>query len=139
MKKLLIEWKHFDKDGKTCKRCLRTGKNLGNAIGQIRKEFSSQDVEIKFRETKLPESRMPESNQVLIDGVLVENLTPNTKVGENYCDSCSDLIDNSRGCNCRTVKQGDDVYEAIPIDLIKQAITNKLNKGTNYKFTERKA
>jgi len=127
MNKLFIEWKHFDKDGTTCKRCFQTGSNLNEAVKQLKNDYLSKDIEIQFQETKLPENRMSESNQILINGKLLENLIPNTKAGENYCDSCSDLIDNPKGCHCRIVNQGENVHEEIPINLIKQAITNCLN------------
>ena len=128
MKKLLIEWKHFDKNGVTCKRCSQTGNNLSDVIKQLKDKYISDGIEIKFQETKLSESRMAESNQILINGVLLENLIPGAKSGENYCNSCSDLIDDPKGCHCRTVNQGEAIYEDIPIDLIKQAIKNYLNK-----------
>jgi len=125
MKKLLIEWKHFDKDGVTCKRCSRTGYNLRGAIKQLRKEFS-KNIEIRFREIKLPEGRMSESNQILFNGELLENLIPNIKVAKNCCNSCSDLIEDPKGCMCRTVNIGTNVHEEIPVDLIKQAANNAL-------------
>ncbi len=127
MQKLLIEWKYFDKGGVTCKRCSQTGSNLGDVIKQVKNEYASKGIEIEYKETKLPESRMSESNRVIINGKLLENLIPDAQVGENHCDSCSDLIDDPSGCNCRTVKLGDDIYEAIPAELIRQAITNSLN------------
>ena len=122
MKKLTIEWKHFDKNGKTCVRCGQTGKNINEAINQIRQDG-------KLKETKLQESQMSESNQILINGVLIENVLPNTSTGENYCDSCSNLIDDPSGCNCRTINQNQDIYEDIPVDLIKQAIKASLNSN----------
>ncbi len=128
MKKLLVEWKHFDKNGTTCERCSQTGDNLNMVIKDLQNEFLSKGVEIQFQETKLPESRMAESNQILIDGILLENLVPNTKAGENFCSSCSGLIEDPGGCQCRTVKQGENIYEEVPVYLIKQAIINKLNK-----------
>jgi len=138
MKKLLLEWKHFDKDGATCTRCSQTGSNLEAVIEQLKIEHASEGIDISFQETKLPESQMSESNQILINGVLLEKLIPNTVAGENYCDSCSDLLDDPSGCNCRTVLKGDEIYEAIPVSLIKQAITNMLHKDSDYKFSERK-
>lgn len=129
MKKLIIEWKHFDKEGKTCTRCSQTGDNLGEVIKDIQNEFSAKGIEIQFLETKLPESRMPESNQILIGGIPLENLIPDTKVGENYCNSCSDLIENPGGCQCRTLGRAGDIYEEIPVDLIKQAIINELKNN----------
>lgn len=127
MKKIFIEWKHFDKDGKTCNRCSQTGNNLRTVIEQIKHEYASKGVEIQFQETKLPERSMSESNQILINGILLENHIPDAIAGENNCDSCSDLIDDPQGCNCRTVNQGDDIYEDIPTDIIKQAIINFIN------------
>ena len=129
MKNLLIEWKHFDKDGATCERCSQTGSNLNKIIKQLKAEYLGKDIKIQFLETKLPESRMSESNQILINRKLIENLLPDTKVGENYCDSCADLIDNPKGCNCRTVNQGETIHEDIPIELIKQAVTNFLSNN----------
>lgn len=139
MKKLLIEWKHFDKNGSTCTRCSQTGNNLEAVVKQLKEEFAEKDINFQFQETKLPESRMSESNQILIDGVLLEKLVPNIQVGENYCDSCSDLIADPSGCNCRTMKQDEEIYEVIPVDLIKQAIANKLNIKADNKIIERKA
>ena len=101
---------------------------LNFVIKQLKDKYISDGIEIKFQETKLSESRMAESNQILINGVLLENLIPGAKSGENYCNSCSDLIDDPKGCHCRTVNQGEAIYEDIPIDLIKQAIKNYLKK-----------
>lgn len=138
MKKLSIEWKHFDKDGATCKRCSQTGSNLNAVIKKLKDEYASKDIKIEFQETKLSDSRMAESNQILIDGILLENLIPNITTGVNYCDSCSDLIDDPKGCNCRTVNQGENVYEEIPTNLIRQAIMNRLSKIADNNFNERK-
>ncbi|PIP53123.1 hypothetical protein COX08_02700 [Candidatus Beckwithbacteria bacterium CG23_combo_of_CG06-09_8_20_14_all_34_8] len=129
MKKLTIEWKHFDKNGKTCVRCGQTGKNIHKSINQIRQDSEFKDIDIKFIETKLPQRRMNESNQILINGVLIEKLLPNITVGKNYCDSCSDLINEPGNCNCRTINQDQDIYEDIPVDLIKQAIKASLNSN----------
>jgi len=128
MLNLLIEWKHFDKDGKTCVRCSGTGINLADTIKELQTEFGSKGIKIEFKETKLPESRMSESNEILIDGVLLEKLIPDANTGENSCSSCADLIGNSSDCRCRTILQGEETFEEIPIELIKQAILIKLNQ-----------
>ncbi len=122
MDKIIIEWKHFDKDGATCDRCSQTGHNLHQVIKDLQKKF-----DIKFIETKLTEDRMSESNQIIINGKLIEELIPNTKVGENFCSSCTDLTENSSDCHCRTINQGETVFEDIPTDLIKTAILNITN------------
>lgn len=128
MKKIRIEWKHFDKGGKTCERCSQTGDNLSVVIKDLQNEFYSRGIDIQFQETKLPESRMAESNQILINGVLLENLIPDTKAGENFCSSCSDLIENPEGCQCRIVNQGGYIHEEVSVDLIKQAIISSIKR-----------
>ena len=122
MNKIIIEWLHFDKDGATCDRCSQTGNNLQEVIKDLQKEF-----DIEFIETKLTEDRMSESNQIIINGKLLEDLIPDTKVGQNFCSSCTDLTENSSDCHCRTINQGETVFEEIPVNLIKTAILNIIN------------
>lgn len=122
MSKIIIEWKHFDKNGATCDRCSQTGSNLKEVITDLQKDF-----DIEFIETKLTEDQMSESNQIIINGKLLEDLIPNTKAGENFCSSCTDLTDNSSDCHCRTINQGETIFEDIPNDLIKIAILNIIN------------
>ncbi|MFA6252400.1 MAG: MTH895/ArsE family thioredoxin-like protein [Candidatus Paceibacterota bacterium] len=132
MNKISIEWKHFDKEGKTCERCSGTGSNLSKIIVKMQKELG---LEISFKETKLPEERMSESNEILIDGILLENLIPDIKTGKNQCSSCAELINQSKNCNCRTLNQGEKMFEEIPIEIIEQAILNKINlKNMNNKI-----
>jgi len=131
MTKIIIEWRHFDKNGATCDRCSKTGYNLQEAINDLQKEFN-----IEFIETKLTEDQMSESNQIIINGKLIEDLIPNTKVGQNFCGSCTDLTDNSSDCHCRTINQGETIFEEIPTNLIKTAILNIINSKpqTNMKI-----
>lgn len=127
MKTLLIEWKHFNKGSATCERCSLTGDNLKVIIKELKKKIHTFGINIEYRETKLTEANMDQSNQVIIDGMPIENLVPDTVVDQNYCSSCSGLIANPGSCNCRTIKQGENTYEAIPKELIKTAILNALN------------
>lgn len=131
MTQIIIEWKHFDKNGATCNRCSKTGKNLQKVIKNLQKEF-----DIEFIETKLTEDRMSESNQIIINKKPLEELIFNAKVGENFCSSCTDLTNNASDCHCRTINQGETVFEEIPVNLIKTAILNIINSKlqTNMKI-----
>ena len=124
MKKLTIEWKHFDNDGKTCERCSDTGANLKKVISELTAALSSQGYSIDYKETKLDAKDMPESNTVLINGTPIEKLL-NASVDLNSCTSCSDLIDSY--CNCRTVTFDGSTYESIPEEILKEAILISLN------------
>lgn len=127
MKKLIIEWKHFDKNGKTCERCSGTGNNLSQVIAGLRSELLQKGVEIEYRKTKLPESRMSESNMILINSVPLEQLISDTKAGENDCCSCSQLINDASSCRCRTVSHKGIVFEEVPKKLIRLAVLKYLN------------
>jgi hypothetical protein len=126
MQKIKIEWKHFDKKGKTCQRCSQTGKNLIQVLKDLKTEFASRDIQIELKETKLPENRMAESNSILINGVLLENIISNAKAGENVCHSCTKLIGQPDNCCCRTIEHKEKTFEEIPINMIKQAILEKI-------------
>lgn len=119
MKKITIEWLHYDKEGETCTRCNNTGDNIKSAIRIISNDIEFKDVQIDYIETKLEADRMPESNTVLINGLPLEDIL-NAKPSENHCHSCSCLAGKST--NCRTIKFEDKTYEAIPEDLIIDAI-----------------
>lgn len=127
MKKLTIEWKHFDKEGKTCDRCSQTGKNLFQVLKDLRSGLLKKGIEIEYRETKLPENQMPESNIIFINDIPLEQLLPNTKAGENDCCSCSGLTNNASICRCRTVSHKGVVFEEVPKKLIRSAILKYLN------------
>ena len=125
MKKIIIEWKHYDKEGNTCVRCSNTGTSLSEAIGQLKKEFKHK-VDIVFKETKLSEDKLSESNSILINDVLVEELLDNTKSIETPCDSCCELVGSS--VNCRALDCHGQTTEDIPVELIKTAVRNLLRK-----------
>lgn len=124
MQKLLIEWKHYAKEGKTCERCSDTGNNLAQVLKDIQGEYISKGIEIELHETELTESMMAESNMILINGAPLETLIPSAKVEENNCCSCGEMT--GKQTNCRTVCYQDETFEKIPPELIKLAIENSL-------------
>lgn len=126
MKILNIEWKHFDKEGKTCERCSETGNNLREVINDLQQGLSAQGIWVELKEIRLPENQMPESNQILFNGVSLEELIPKAIAGENNCYSCSQLINNAAGCRCRTVNFQGRVFEEIPKELIELAALKAL-------------
>ncbi len=128
MRNLIIEWKHFDKDGKTCDRCSGTGANLKKAIDSLRSDLDSEGISLTLVETKLSQDHMNESNEVIIDGVKIEDVLPGMASGENECSSCAILIDASE-CRCRTIKEEGDTFEEIPEEMIKRAILARANQG----------
>ena len=119
MKTLEIEWRHLDKDGRTCLRCSDTLQSLQQVIQQLAAECAPHGVEIVYRETKLPIEQLPESNLILFNGIPLEAALPGASASESECQSCGDLCGESSVC--RTVSVGGQTFEAIPAALIRQA------------------
>ncbi len=119
MKKLIIEWRHLESQGRTCDRCSDTGEAVREVVAALKAELADQGVAVSFFETKLGEDRIPESNQLRFNGALLEDLLPEARAGESSCCSCTELLGVET--SCRTVESGTETHEAIPAELIRQA------------------
>jgi hypothetical protein len=119
MKTLHIEWKHLDKDGRTCERCAETGATLRRVIDDLTGELAARDIHVTFTETRLSKREIPQSNSILFNGMLLEDLLPGVHVIDNHCVSCSDLC--SQDTTCRAIRAGETTYEAVPDFMIRQA------------------
>ena len=120
MQTIIIEWQHLDVAGATCRRCGDTGGELVQAIERLRAECAPKDVNIVFRETRLNADEIARSNTILINGVPLETILPQTQVSASCCTSCADLT--GRPEQCRTLVHLGQEYETIPQDLIRQAV-----------------
>jgi len=120
MKKLEIEWRHLDIDGKTCERCAGTGDEIRRFINRLHNECAIKDVQITLKEIKLTEKKIEESNRIFINGIPLEDILHETKISQNVCSSCSDLL-GSTTC-CRTIIHTGREYETIPQRLIREAV-----------------
>lgn len=119
MRDLTIEWRHYDKEGATCVRCLATGQSLDEVVAALREELAPRGVRIVFTETRLTEEQISESNLILFNGIPLEELLVEAKASENACSSCSCLAETET--SCRTVEFEGTTYEEIPADLIRRA------------------
>jgi hypothetical protein len=119
MKKLAIEWKHLEKEGHTCDRCSDTGQAVRDVVAELEGELRREGVAVSLVETLLGVDRIPESNELRFNGVLLEDLLPGARAGENACCSCAELL--GAETSCRTVEVGDRIYEAVSAKLIRQA------------------
>jgi len=126
MKNLLIEWKRFDKEGNTCKRCSNTGTSIQTAVSELKEKLEKKGISILFKETKLSENEIKESNSILFNGIPIEELLDDTKAVETQCNSCCELVGSS--VNCRALDCHGQITEDIPVELIKMAVKNLLRK-----------
>ncbi|MCB2191617.1 MAG: DUF2703 domain-containing protein [Deltaproteobacteria bacterium] len=127
MKRLEIEWKHLDKDGQTCERCGDTGDTVRRVVKELESELQSKGWEITFQETLLTDQEIPESNEIRLNGVPLEEILPQATKSENCCSSCEDLL--GLPTLCRTIEYQGTTFEAIPPELIRQAVYNVINKS----------
>lgn len=119
MGELLIEWRHYDKEGATCDRCSATGKSVREVVAGLSDELAGKGITLTFVETELPEDQMAQSNLVLFNGVPLEEVLDNASADENHCSSCSCLTGSET--SCRTVEYEGSTYEEIPSELIRLA------------------
>jgi hypothetical protein len=120
---LIIEWRHYDKDGLTCSRCSGTGANLAAVVA----EYQQKGINIELQETLLPFDRISESNLVLINGVALEELLAGGSAGESECVSCGCLA--GQATSCRTVQLAGVVYDELSPELIRLGIDAVLCKN----------
>lgn len=120
MKTITIEWQHLDVAGETCQRCGDTGVELGHLVERLQSECAPRGVEIVFSETLLGAEQIAHSNTILINGVSLEKILPQTLASTSCCTSCGDLTGRSE--QCRTIVHLGVEYETIPRELIRQAV-----------------
>jgi hypothetical protein len=112
---IVVEWRHYDKDGLTCNRCCGTGANLR----QVVVDYAGRGVLIELQEILLPFERISESNLVLINGVPLEQLLAGA-TGESECASCGCLAGQST--QCRTVEYDGETFEELTPELLRRGI-----------------
>jgi hypothetical protein len=122
--KLVIEWKHLDSDGETCDRCYDTGENLHAEIKRLQRKLEPRGIGIQLIETLLDETNVQESNEILMNGMLIEEII-DMEVRDNYCASCSDLVGSDTFC--RTIIFDGEEYDEIPAKAIRRAVMKVLN------------
>lgn len=119
---LTIEWKHIGNHVTgTCERCSLTGGAIQAVLEELQPYVRQKNVTIRFQETVLPDSQMEESNQVIINGTPLEEYLSNARVVQTPCCSCA-CITGQDEAECRAIDVGDERYEAIPTELLKQVI-----------------
>ncbi|HPM62154.1 MAG TPA: DUF2703 domain-containing protein, partial [Methanoregulaceae archaeon] len=121
-KTLTIEWKHIGNNVTgTCERCSLTGGAILDVLEDLQPYFRQKNITARFRETVLPDSQIEESNQVIINGTPLEEYLSGAEVVQTPCCSCA-CITRQDEAECRAIDVGDERYEAIPPDLLKQVI-----------------
>nr|WP_269433192.1 DUF2703 domain-containing protein [Dethiosulfatarculus sandiegensis] len=113
------EWKHLDKDGRTCERCAHSKEKVPRAVEELDGEFRPRGWTVTLKGTLLTKKGFIESNQVLLNGKPLEKILPQAAKSEICCSSCKNLP--GLRTLCQTIWHQGKTYEAIPPDLIPEA------------------
>lgn len=118
MKTLKIKWQRLVSGGQTCPRCGSTEEELEKAISTLKQSLTPLGIQVVLEKDELSVAEFKKdplrSNQIWLNDRLLEDWIGG-KVGQSpCCDVCGPS-------ECRTVGIGEEVYEAIPADLIIKA------------------
>ncbi len=119
MKQLHILWQRLVSDaGTTCPRCHATGDEVRRAVSSLQHVLEPLGVELVLEEKAIDQASFLadplKSNQILIGGHTIEHWLEGRTSSSRCCDECGDN-------ECRTIEVGQQVYEAIPEELIVRA------------------
>jgi Domain of unknown function (DUF2703) len=118
MKKIIVEWYRYEKEGNTCCRC-------GDSTEVVRRvvdEFKARnaDIEVELKENSLGEDMIDLSNTVKINGRDIMDILGEKQRVLTACPSCTDLIGKETECNsyCYNGK----IYDSLPDEMLKEAL-----------------
>ena len=131
MNVLEIEWRHLEKDGKTCDRCSDTGATVRAACADLIETLKPKGWEVALKETLLSDQEIPESNSIYFNGIAIEKLLPDTRTSENCCASCGQIL--GAPTMCRTLERNGQTFEAIPAAMIVEAAHRFIETRTKYR------
>ena len=135
-KKLKIDFLSLELS--VCKRCQATDKVLDKVLDELRekirdvKELTVNKIKIKS-DKEAKKYNFVRSPTIKINGIDIEEiLTGKLEIKDNYCESCvsgcgkSCLEVTGGGTQCRVVEYKGKTYEAVPKEMIKEAIKKTL-------------
>ncbi len=118
MKTLKIKWQRLIFDEQTCPRCGSTEQEVEKAVSLLKESLRPLGIRVALEKRELTEAEFKkdplQSNKIWIKGRPLEDWIGGKTGRSQCCDVCGTA-------ECRTIGVGDEVYEAIPADLIIRA------------------
>jgi len=118
MKKIIVEWHRYEKEGNTCCRCGDSTEVVRRVVDELR--ASNADLDIELKEYSLGEEKIDLSNTVKVNGTDIMDILGERQRVLNACPSCSDLIGKETECNTYVYKG--KIYDSLPDEMLKEAI-----------------
>jgi hypothetical protein len=118
MKKIIVEWFRYEKEGNTCCRC----GDSTDVVRMVVNEFKARntDLDIELKEHSLGEDRLDLSNTVKVNGRDIMDILGERQRVLNACPSCTDLIGKETECNTYVYKG--KIYDTLPDEMLREAI-----------------
>lgn len=115
MRTLPVLWQRLVTKGETCQRCGSTQQNVLGAMAKLEAALGPLGILPTLETREIDDATFrddpSQSNRIWIGGKPLEHWLGATAGSSPCCSVCGDLP-------CRTVRVGDDTYEAIPEALI---------------------
>ena len=118
MKKIVVEWFRYEKDGATCCRCGDSTEVVRRVVEEIRATNGAISIELK--ENALGEDGIGLSNTVKVNGKDIMDILGEKQRVLTACPSCSDLLGVETDCNSYVYKGR--IYDSLPGEMLKEAI-----------------
>jgi hypothetical protein len=122
MKKIIVEWQRYEKEGNTCCRCGDSTEVVRRVVDELR--ASNADLDIELKEYSLGEDRIDLSNTVKVNGKDIMDILGEKQRVLNACPSCTDLIGKETECNTYVYKG--KIYDSLPEEMLKEAIYREI-------------
>jgi len=139
-KTLKIRWQRLVSDEQTCPRCKSTEEKLEKAFFTLKRSLAPLGIKAIIEKDELSVEEFQkdplQSNQILINNRSLEDWIGGDTGQSPCCDVCEPT-------ECRTIKVGEQAYEAPPTELIinagLQAASQLVGKETNEPCCKSKA
>jgi hypothetical protein len=118
MKKIIVEWFRYEKEGATCCRCGDSTEVVRRVVARFRENHA--DVYVELREHSLDEGGIDLSNTVKINGRDLTDIVGEKSRVLTDCPSCTELIGIETLCNTFSYKGG--VYDSLPDEMLTEAL-----------------
>jgi hypothetical protein len=118
MKKVIVEWFRYEKEGNTCCRCGDSTEVVRRVVGEFKANNAGLDVELK--QYSLDEDKLDLTNTVKINGKDIMDILGEKQKVLTACPSCTDLIGKETDCNSYIYKG--KIYDSLPDEMLREAL-----------------
>ncbi len=118
MKKVIVEWFRYEKDGNTCCRCGDSTEVVRRVVQEFK--IHNTGIEVELKESSLGEDKIDLSNTVKVNGRDIMDILEEKQRVLTACPSCTDLIGKETECNSYIYKG--KINDSLPDEMLQEAL-----------------